>query len=185
MIGSIFPVRLLHSLLSAGFKRRTKRPTNPIPASLVSLVACIPFPKLFSEPGHGEVRDHRRTRLPESITPPPSRHQQTTPSGTLCPRSADRPAGTGRGHGFVGRIRSHGVRKDAIHCRFAWDNVRCGDFAPKLRFSLRNGVFSLWLNSRFPEGIIQELCHRCTHTQIHKLNAATGRSETSAAPRGT
>jgi hypothetical protein len=28
MIGLIFPVRLLHSLLSAGFKRRTKRPTN-------------------------------------------------------------------------------------------------------------------------------------------------------------
>jgi hypothetical protein len=26
-----FPVRLLHSLLSAGFKRRTKRPTNPCP----------------------------------------------------------------------------------------------------------------------------------------------------------
>ena len=41
MIGLIFPVRLLHSLLSAGFKRRTKRPTNPIPASLVSLVAGV------------------------------------------------------------------------------------------------------------------------------------------------
>ena len=41
MIGVIFPVRLLHSLLSAGFERRAKRPTNPIPASLVSLVAGV------------------------------------------------------------------------------------------------------------------------------------------------
>jgi hypothetical protein len=41
MIGLIFPVRLLHSLLSAGFKRRTKRPINHILASLVSLVAGV------------------------------------------------------------------------------------------------------------------------------------------------
>ena len=110
-----------------------------------------------------------------------SRQRHRAPSAPL-----GRPAGGyRRGHGFVARIRSHGVRKDAIHCRFALDNVRCGDFAPKLRYRLRNGVFSLWLNSRIPEGILQELCHRCTHRQIHKLNAATGRSETWAAPRGT
>ena len=57
MIGLIFPVRLLHSLLSAGFKRRTMRPTNPIPASLGSLVTgVLRSAKLCSEPDRGQVR---------------------------------------------------------------------------------------------------------------------------------
>jgi hypothetical protein len=69
----------------------TKHPTNPIPASLVSLVAGV-----FRCPNFFPSQVMARSEITAEpgflrASRPPSRHQQTTPSGTLCPLG--RPAG--------------------------------------------------------------------------------------------
>src|SRR5262249_52250061 len=70
MTGWVFPVRLFHSLLSAGFQRRTKRTVKPVATSRAAIggpyaipsrsLRILPVPPQMRSGGQATVRDHRQ-----------------------------------------------------------------------------------------------------------------------------